>query len=110
MNRIPLLLGFITETKGPVVNIMFLNEWGDLQVVPYKPNRALSMGDGQLEHALQHRSKAPVGSSNAPYHYAIFVDEFRISVSHWCAYVTIVSHKSGMGSSLMSDFEFCAAY
>ena len=29
-------IGFISEHKNPIVGIHFLNEWGDLQVVPYK--------------------------------------------------------------------------
>lgn len=29
-------LGYISEHKNPIVSIHFLNEWGDLQVVPYK--------------------------------------------------------------------------
>jgi len=28
--------GFIMEHKCPIVSLHFLNEWGDLQVVPYK--------------------------------------------------------------------------
>ena len=29
-------IGYISEHKNPIVSIHFLNEWGDLQVVPYK--------------------------------------------------------------------------
>ena len=29
-------IGYISEHKNPIVSIHFLNEWGNLQVVPYK--------------------------------------------------------------------------
>ena len=29
-------IGYVSEHKNPIVSIHFLNEWGDLQVVPYK--------------------------------------------------------------------------
>ena len=29
-------IGYVSEHKNPIVSIHFLNEWGELQLVPYK--------------------------------------------------------------------------
>ena len=55
------------ETKSPMVNIMFLNEWGDRQVSPYKPDENLT-GAG------------PSSRIPSTQNYAIFVDEKKIKV------------------------------
>ena len=64
----------VSDLKSPVVNMHFLNEWGDKQVVPYKP----SMG-----HLLQGQRKArtPITPSQKPQNYAIIIDEAKIRVS-----------------------------
>ena len=68
---------------------MFLNEWGDCQVVPYKLNRDMSPhgeSEEELVHASQRRKSTQPDSSNssAPRHYGIFVDENKIRVSWQC--------------------------
>ena len=75
-------LGLISETKTPIVNIFFLNEWGDYQVVPYRPKSSLRVGEKrELMNSPQLGRRTPKSSSpNAPLHYAIIVDELKLRV------------------------------
>lgn len=66
------------------MSLFFLNEWGDWQVVPYKPNRALSSDDTM--NAMCPRPAKGSQNSSAPLHYAVFVDEHRMRV---CIYVCL---------------------
>ena len=74
--------GVLVETKSPVVNILFLNEWGDQQVVPYTLNKDLTgdqacVGRKQTMQRLPSHSPLSVPSTQ---HYAIIVDEEKIKV------------------------------
>ena len=61
------LEGVVLEPKYPMVNILFLNEWGDRQVSPYMPDENLTGTEP---------NKRPPSTQ----HYAIFVDEKKIKV------------------------------
>ncbi len=60
---------FIQETKSPIVSVVFLNEWGDRQVIPFQRRRTNLSGspvDG------------PSPRTNGGEHYAIVVSEDKL--------------------------------
>ena len=63
------LSGVVLEDKSPMVNIIFLNEWGDRQVSPYKPDENLT--------GATVSSKVP-----STQQYAIFINEKKIKVCY----------------------------
>ena len=60
--------GVVVEDKSPMVNIMFLNEWGDRQVSPYKP-------DENLTGTSATNTRTPSAQQ-----YAIFINEKKLKV------------------------------
>ena len=85
------IAGFIIETgKSPIVNLFFLNMWGDCQVVPYYPQRTLSNSVEKLEDVIKRvgnrvrQKQKEHSTTNCAQHYAIIVDEAQIKV---CLYL-----------------------
>lgn len=70
--------GVLIETKSPLVSIIFLNEWGDRQVVPYKLDQALAK-QGPCGKKMRSPSQSPL-TLPSTLHYAVFVDEEKIKV------------------------------
>lgn len=75
--------GLIIESKSPIVNMFFLNEWGDRQVVPYKPNQSVSGVAERTHQPIQRRPSQSPLTCPSTHHYAIFVDETKIRVCKW---------------------------
>lgn len=69
----------LIEAKSPLVSIIFLNEWGDRQVVPYKLDEALAKQVWPSDSGKQKRSpsQSPL-TLPSTLHYAVFVDEQKI--------------------------------